>query len=500
MRATCVLCTYHCMFQLPVFQPCMPAFQPRVPAFQRRMPVFQRRVPVFQPRMPVFQLRVPVQLSADVLMGPESLLSPSRPLNPTRFLRLCATHFGRATVAVGWSGGGATGSDAAYYDWWAVKRMHDALTSTEEGGAVPTRVAINVRARWARASLGPLRWLTQMTDASLTLLAEPGESVTVADLLWVRARLPWRRVHYDIGGGALRERFNALKNDVAPVSDRQFDADQWKVAATPAAAQHVYLGTHAVLMRRALLVSRRPAVGGLAGRVHFLQASTAAVLTVLVRVTQAGRPDSLSAVSCAIAGDGGVRVASQSIPGVDRALEARLPASATDRPACLEFVIADTGHNITLTVTRPASCADGTTAVATTGKVASRRTSPCTSRWRASRRTDDISRWGQTWTWGSSRSIDSSQPSQTLSDSAATSSPRVHSPRYSTLPLLIRFFFVVFCMLTFSGVTFDGGQFVIKLLIWDLKCCDEKIFCPKIEEHFAKSEMSLNKIMHTNRE
>ena len=69
------------------------------------------------------QLNAPLHLSAAVLNGSGAETCVERSLDAGRFLRLCTTHAGDCTLALGW----VMGRTCLRYNWTDVKAMYDLL-------------------------------------------------------------------------------------------------------------------------------------------------------------------------------------------------------------------------------------------------------------------------------------------------------------------------------------------------------------------------------------
>ena len=305
---------------------------------------------------------MPVHLSAEVLEGPNWHLAPNKPLNPQRFFRLCTDVFPRSTLALGWTNGWTADKDNDIYDWPMVKAMHNLI----EHRNLNMAITLNVRAVFAKQSSAALKWLMEMTGASLTLFSTRTDRVPVSDLLYIRRKFPKHKVFYDLSD-QLASSFAAEMQSATSEQDYfVFRSEMWKVVHY-ASGEMVYLGNEAVVMQHGMLVSKDKIAQPyhsveISGRVEFLEIPTVPPtpdkpglgLEVCLRVTQASRPDSISGICCYIGADGGLQVSSRSVPGVDVSRDAVVPGTAP----CFRFIITDTTApgNITLKVTRMKSC------------------------------------------------------------------------------------------------------------------------------------------------
>ena len=311
----------------------------------------------------LFQLHVPVHLSAELLEGPNWHLAPNKPLDPQRFFRLCSEIFPRSTVAFGWTNGWTADKDNDKYDWSMVKAMHDLI----EHRNIKMAITLNIRAVFAKQSAPALKWLMEMTGASLTLFSPSTDDVPVSDLLYIRQMFPKHKVFYDLSAKLAAE-FAAKKHSSTSEQDYfVFQAEKWKVVHYQT-GEKVYLGNEAVVMQHGMLVSKDEMLAQpghsveISGRVEFLEVPTEPPtpekpglgLEVCLRVTQASRPDSISGICCYIGADGNLHVRSRSVPGVDVSRDAVVRGTAP----CFRFTITDSSPagDITLKVVRLKSC------------------------------------------------------------------------------------------------------------------------------------------------
>lgn len=308
------------------------------------------------------KLHVPVHLSAELLEGPNWHLAPNKPLDHQRFFRLCHEIFPRSTIALGWTNGWTADKDNDKYDWSMVKTMHDLI----EHRSLKMGITLNIRAVFAKQSATALKWLMEMTGASLTLFSPSTDDVPVADLLYIRQKFPKHKVFYDLDAKLTAE-FAAKKHITSEQKEFVFEAEKWKVVHYQT-GEKVYLGNEAVVMQHGMLVSKDELLAQpghsveISGRIEFLEVPTEPPtpekpglgLEVCLRVTQASRPDSISGICCYIGANGDLHVRSRSVPGVDVSRDAVIRGTAP----CFQFTITDASPlgDITLKVARFKSC------------------------------------------------------------------------------------------------------------------------------------------------
>lgn len=314
---------------------------------------------------------IPIHLSAAVLNGANAHLSAEKTVDALQFIRLCSKSFPQSTIALGWvtERSQLEGGEGERYNWTDVKMMNDLL----ERSPVNQPLTFNVRASFARKSTSQLKWLLEMTRATLTVISPLNDNVPVADLLYVRHKFPKHSVFYDLPSvlqadfDNARKREGAIPKDVAEDEMLAFNADKWKVVRSQE-GETIYLGTQSVLLQTGLLLTKSEYVASrttpvrIQGRVEFLNyehradedLSGAPVgLAVFLRVTQSSRPDSISGIRCFMGVKGILKVETRGVPGADSELKTVIPGSAP----CFLFKIADYGDDkIVLSVKRPKSC------------------------------------------------------------------------------------------------------------------------------------------------
>ena len=302
--------------------------------------------------------------------GANAQLSEEKTVDAPQFIRLCSKSFPQSTIALGWvtERSQLDGGEGERYNWTNVKMMNDLL----EKSPVTQPLTFNVRASFARKSASQLKWLLEMTRATLTVISPLNDNVPVADLLYIRHKFPKHSVFYDLPAEVHAD-FDRARNregaipDVAEDELLAFNADKWKVVRSQE-GETIYLGTQSVLLQTGLLLTKSEYVASrttpvrIQGRVEFLDyehradedPSGAPVgLAVFLRVTQSSRPDSISGIRCFMGVKGILKVETRGVPGADSELKAVIPGSAP----CFLFKIADYGDDkIVLSVKRPKSC------------------------------------------------------------------------------------------------------------------------------------------------
>ncbi len=153
------------------------------------------------------------------------------------------------TLALGWTNGWSPDGDTMY-TWAMVHAMQQLLEKHE----VTMPVTFNVRAKLARHSLQQLRWLMEMSGASLTLFSPPDDDVQSNDLLNLRHNLPIHKVFYDVHK-SIKLGLETVPQDVAD-GVNHFEARNWDAQARVQSPNaHIYIGREATVFRNGLLFS-----------------------------------------------------------------------------------------------------------------------------------------------------------------------------------------------------------------------------------------------------
>lgn len=312
-------------------------------------------------------------LQANILKGPNAV---EEPLDLARFLRLTTSHFPQSTLSLGWSS--SVGKEHEnHYNWTVVKAMYDLIETRN----IRQPLTFHVRAALAWRSIAQLRWLMEMTGATLTLYASSGDGVTLENLRYLRKKLPKDEVFYDIPqelqtmlDGMTENNENVV--DVQPLMGERekgyvFKAEEWIILRADH-GEKVYLGTESLVLQRGILLTRDKfdvaSRGTLTvhGRVEFVEHAKAVQsqtpsasdlgIEVILSVVQGGRPGAISGFKCFVGAQGHVSIATQSIPGTD----AREDASMFDiiqSVGCAHFTVEHTHlEKIKLTVSQVKDC------------------------------------------------------------------------------------------------------------------------------------------------
>lgn len=129
-------------------------------------------------------MQFPVFLSAAILNGPNSPLISV--LSPQEFIRLCSLHFPHSTLSLGWSSGVG---DEQQYSWTHVKQMFDVV----HGISQPLN--FNVQAEFLVNSLSQVKWLLEMTGASLSVYHHVRNTALMKQTQVILKQLPKHRVY-----------------------------------------------------------------------------------------------------------------------------------------------------------------------------------------------------------------------------------------------------------------------------------------------------------------
>ena len=244
-------------------------------------------------------------------------------------------------------------------------------------------LTFHVRAALAWRSVAQLRWLMEMTGATVTLYASPEDGVTLQNLQYIRNKLPYDEVFYDIPQeletilDGMRDSKDSLA-EVQPLmgekeKDLVFKAEDWIILRADQ-GEKVYLGTESLVLQRGILLSRDKfdvATKGkltVHGRVEFVEFAKPIHdkstntndlgIEVILSVVQGGRPGAISGFKCFIGAQGHISIATQSIPGTDAREDASM-FEITQGIGCAHFDVEHTHLDvIKLTVTQVKDCSN----------------------------------------------------------------------------------------------------------------------------------------------
>uniref|UniRef100_A0A2K6BFB7 Protein FAM151A n=1 Tax=Macaca nemestrina TaxID=9545 RepID=A0A2K6BFB7_MACNE len=137
------------------------------------------------------KVRRPVWINADILKGPNMLISTE--VNATQFLALVQEKYPKATLSPGWTTFYMSTFPNRTYTRAMVEKMHELV------GVVPQRVTFPVRSSMVRAAWPHFSWLLSQSERySLTLWQAASDPMSVEDLLYVRDNTAVHQVYYDI--------------------------------------------------------------------------------------------------------------------------------------------------------------------------------------------------------------------------------------------------------------------------------------------------------------
>ena len=309
---------------------------------------------------------MPVHLSAEVAEGPNSFMAPNKFLDPQRFIKQCKSASPGFTLALGWTNGWSDDGEKVY-TWSMVKAMYDIV----EEQAIQQSLTFNVRAKLVKSSITQLKWLMEMTDATLTLFSPGEDNLKSNDILNVRHRLPQEKIFYDIQE-SIKADLHSVPQDGGVDERQMFQLSQWK-AVRSKGGEKIYLGSEALIFQNGLLVSKeehrlQPGASFILikGRVEFINIPTVPEegdsktspvgLGVFLRVSQSSVASIVSGIRCFIGFDGHLEISTQSIPGVDR----KQDATVTGTLPCFSFEISDYPDldKIVMIVSRLKVCSD----------------------------------------------------------------------------------------------------------------------------------------------
>ena len=252
----------------------------------------------------------------------------------------------KSTLSLGWSVGPASMDKNNYYDWGMITAMHDILESHH----IDQPLTFPVNAAYLRQSLYPLLWLCEMTGSSLTVYSKDSDTISVDDLLFMRSYLSHSKLYFDLPQELHDSFIEQMQED--PQIEKEptmFSSDIWSVIKSDI-GESVYMGTEAVVIQNALLVSKAAMHSGdntltLKGLLTFLRHSETKHkkedfdldFELFLRVTQGSNPSVLSGIRCKITSVGEISISSQGIPGIDQAVVENFGHVAE----CFSFTIED---------------------------------------------------------------------------------------------------------------------------------------------------------------
>ena len=262
------------------------------------------------------------------------------------------------------------------YDLFEEKNLRQPLT-------------FHVRAALAWRSVAQLRWLMEMTGATLTVYAFSEDGVTLQNLMYIRQKLPKDEVFYDIPQ-EMEQLLDGLRGgneetiEIQPLMGEKdkghvFKAEEWIILRADH-GEKVYLGTESLMLQRGILLSRdkydvsRMKSMMVHGRVEFVEktksASTSDLgLEIVLSVVQGARPGAISGFKCFIGSLGHISIATQSIPGADTREDGTMFESP-QTIGCAHFTIEHTHQDkIKFTINQVKDCASSVSDILNTASV-----------------------------------------------------------------------------------------------------------------------------------
>ena len=315
-----------------------------------------------------YQINAPIHLSADVLPGPNADRSHTKVIDSARFLSVCANHFPKSTLSLGWTHGPIKSDKPNTYTWAMVKAMYDIVEQRQS----KQPISFNVHAAFLHRSLAPMKWLVEMTDATLIIWSTSEEQVALADLHHIRRSFPRNKLFYSLHKELYSEFSLLARADQAQVIIENigekpsiFNAEQWKVVRSKD-GEVIYLGNEAVLFQKGLLVSKnqyKTSTLSISGQIELFGSSNSPAeitegeqgVDVFVLVTQSSRPDTISGIKCFMGIDGTLEISTQGMPGIDRHATGSL--SSLSLHTCYNFKVhVKYGNRLFLTVSTTEQC------------------------------------------------------------------------------------------------------------------------------------------------
>ncbi|CAH1775871.1 unnamed protein product, partial [Owenia fusiformis] len=193
------------------------------------------------------KLRMPIWLNADILKGPNS---KSNPVDAERFLKLCSEMFPKSTISLGWTV--SLEGKERQYSWAHVIEMYHTI----DKWILKKRkqpVTIAVAACCIKYSIPQLKWLTDMTGASLTLWSHESHLVQLADTLYTQYKFPKNKLYFDLAQNHLLQ-INQHRGDKLHVinptflNKEVFKPKQWKVMTGEKNTEPLHIGEEAVVL------------------------------------------------------------------------------------------------------------------------------------------------------------------------------------------------------------------------------------------------------------
>ena len=191
-----------------------------------------------------------MHLGAEILLTSHSGKAKYPVVDAQRFLRLTAQHFPLGTLVVGWQ---IDPKLARRYDWNTVMNMYTLLVSRD----VRQSISLSIHALLCRESIPMIKWLSEMLDASITVISAPQDKVNPNDFLFLRNKFDKSIVYYDMHHSNVAdsdvEKPQQVAANLQKLQHLRFRTEQWKIAPSEF-EQTVLMTSEAVVMQRGCLV------------------------------------------------------------------------------------------------------------------------------------------------------------------------------------------------------------------------------------------------------
>ena len=160
-------------------------------------------------------------------------------------------HFPVGTLVLGWK---IDTRAVLRYDWNAVINMYNLLTSRQ----VKQSVSLSVQALLCRESIPMIRWLSEILEASVTVVSQPQDKVNPNDFLFLRNKFPKNLVYYDMHhSGSVAESEKETPPQIAAYLQKsqqlRFLTEHWNVVKSEF-DDTVLVTSEAVVIQRGCLV------------------------------------------------------------------------------------------------------------------------------------------------------------------------------------------------------------------------------------------------------
>ena len=239
-----------------------------------------------------------------------------------------------------------------------VRQMYELIKEWK----VTQPITFPVRASLMAHSVPQLKWLTEMTAATITLWMGEADPLTISHMAYVRSKFDKDQIYYDLKDDFIKE-FDKVKEDSESHIASEFKhADRlsfkpayWNIFDS-GDEKVVEMGSESVLIKNGMLITKEEYKASsfspvtIKGQAELLDVSgildSNVGFEIYLRVDKSTSSSNISGVKCFIGANGKLNIASSNIKGLNSFGHTILKVN----PGCIQFTITDAGDKITLHV------------------------------------------------------------------------------------------------------------------------------------------------------